>query len=219
MTIVLKKRLRILLALWLFGYLFMIVSCGDFNGAFATPIINELSEIATPMNEFSAHNTPMHKKSAHEGVYLGDVTMRGAQWRRYHFPNVLEPPDRTLEILVVNAGSNKVILREVDNPGDGHEPALLFDQCFCGDCVEKVDPQPHHLYTNALGSEDYISPPSTHLGGNHYSGGFATAEISLRWVQRSRADYIFVLAKMLYAVPLDIIILPAQPVLLGLQGV
>lgn len=207
-----KIALRIVAAVWLGGYLFMLAGCGDFNGVFTTPVIYELSEVASPMNEFVKYDTPMHKCVFHEGLFTGTFERRGKTWNRYHFSGLLNPKDRILEITVQDSTDGEVVVGETKKVVAGKEPAFLIDHCFCGECVPKMAHKKNYLYTNALGSDDFICSPPKRLYGTVYSGGFVTARISLSWVQRSRVAQWAKLAKLLYTVPLDIVALPVQPV-------
>ncbi len=189
----------------------MIIGCGDFKGLFTTPIVYQLSNQSNPMSEFVHYKTPMHKKISHEGVFVGTVNRYGHKWSQYHFPNILNSKNRVLEVLVQDEPDGKVWVRETDAMAPGKEQAILFDHCFCGECIPKMEHKKHYLYTNALGSEDFICSPPKRIQGNFYSGGFVTADISLRWIKRSRFQYCVNLLKLLYSIPLDIIVLPAQP--------
>ncbi len=209
-----KKRKQILTAigaLWMLGYAVMLTCCAGFRGAVTTPVLSRAHDLADPMREFVQDDTPMHKNEPHAGAYIGIVSRRGASWKKYHFPGVLVPTNRVLEILVEDEPSGRVIVREVAQMGEKKEDAFLVDHCFCGDCVPTMQHEAHTLYTNALGSDDFICSPPKRLHGNFYSDGFVTADVSLRWNQRSRTSHCLTLCRLLYSVPVDILILPAQP--------
>lgn len=189
----------------------MIIGCGDFKGVFSTPILQHLSNQSNPMNEFVQYETPMHKKIFHEGVFVGTVNRYGHKWSLYNFPKILDPNKRVLEVLVQDEPDGKVLVRETDTMVSGKKQAFLIDHCFCGECVPKMEHKKHYLYTNALGSDDFICSPSKRIQGNFYSGGFIIADISLHWIKRNRFQYCASLFKLLYSIPLDIIVLPVQP--------
>lgn len=173
----LPKAIRVIGLLWLLCYLFMVGGCGQFKGIFTTPVVYDLKELSSPMNEFIGVNTPSHKKIRYEGSYIGVIESKGREWKKYHFKGVLTPSSRVLEILVGNRDPQRVLVREVSQIGKEKEQAVLLDHCFCGECVPKMSHEQHHLYTNALGSDDYICSKPKRLNGNHYSGGFTEGHL------------------------------------------
>ena len=211
MPILTKKSIRLFLLAWLLLYVVFLNSFGNFKGVFLTSVLDDIEEVGSPRNEFIKVAYVPHKYHEHIGRFVGEVQKSGVTFNHLQFDNLLSPNNRILEVFVPKNKKGEIIIQETNEKYNSHENAYLIDQCFCGDCCPcKADQSLFIIRTNSLGSDDFYHSFYSEKN-NTIEGSYATAKISINWVKRNRVLYWLTITKLIYSIPLDIILLPAQP--------
>ncbi len=220
MPLITKKKIGVFASAWLVLYIVFLCSFGNFKGIFLTSVLYDLDRLGTPSSEFVNYEYVPHKYRNHTGRFIGEVAKNGVIFSHLQFDNLLLPENRILEVFVPKFDSKeKLIIQETNEKIVSSENAYLIDQCFCGDCCPcNADQSIYIIRTNGLGSNDYYHS-FYNKKTNKISGTYNTAKIPINWIKRNRMIYWLTTTKLLYSIPLDIILLPAQPYLYAMLSV
>jgi hypothetical protein len=187
--------------------------------------IEETAEVSQELREELAL---IHARYAvvFRGVCLGKLRVAECMYIRYQFANALEiPGKRVLEILIAENKDGRCLIRESESAEAGNDPVFLLsyivdDSEFESPTLYFRNHYPDENMSDHVGRSMQISLSGKDEGKicllerDQETGEPVwherRADVTLRWVVRSRLKYYLFHLAYLYAVPIDIVTLPCR---------
>lgn len=221
-----KKKWKIIPLVWVGLYALFILTCDNFYGAFTTQAIEQHKELKDALKEFRTfsigydHDDPYFSKydTLNTGVFLGKYRYNNREYMRYQFAGLFKSNNRNTEILVPLNYRKPIVIREVMDINTGPK-GFLINTHLCDATFKKLKYKDNTIYTGSnVGSGSFVCFYKSGEGETMWPH-YMDVKYDIKWIVRNKKKYISNLFWLPFAVVVDIILLPYQPVAYGLYSI